>query len=214
MKKLNAPLRGVNIPQPARLQESTDPDSFPPMEPHRPPMSVRQRDRLEEDILEGARLPLRIVLDNLRSAFNVGSIFRTSEGAGVEHIHLCGITPYPPNPKLEKTSRGACALVPWSHHVDTMEAIRHLRSQGFALAALELTDRSVDYRSLPYPKPIAFILGHEVAGVTRPVLEAADWVIEIPLRGRKNSLNVATTCGIVLFEILRQWDVVPPVSQQ
>lgn len=169
------------------------------------PLRVRQRDRPMETPPLDSRLPLRIVLDNLRSAFNVGSIFRTSEGAGVEWIHLCGITPYPPNPKLEKTARGACALVPWSHHVDTMEAIRSLRTQGFALAALELTDRSVDYRSLPYPKHTAFILGHEVAGVTRPVLETADWVVEIPLRGRKNSLNVATTCGIVLFEILRQW---------
>jgi tRNA G18 (ribose-2'-O)-methylase SpoU len=177
-------------------------------------MSVRQRDRLEESSPDGMRLPLRIVLDNLRSAFNVGSIFRTSEGAGVEQIHLCGITPYPPNPKLEKTSRGACTLVPWSHHVDTMEAIRLLRNQGFALAALELTDRSVDYRSLPYPKPLAFILGHEVAGVTRPVLEAVDWVVEIPLRGRKNSLNVATTCGIILFEVLRQWASPPPEPQR
>jgi tRNA G18 (ribose-2'-O)-methylase SpoU len=87
-----------------------------------------------------------------------------------------------------------------------MEAIRQLKSSGFALAAMELTDRSVDYRSLPYPRPIALILGHEVAGVTRPVLEKVDWIVEVPLRGRKNSLNVATAAGIVLFEILRQWD--------
>jgi tRNA G18 (ribose-2'-O)-methylase SpoU len=148
-----------------------------------------------------------VVLDNLRSAFNVGSIFRTCEGAGVERIHLCGITPYPPHPKLEKTARGALALVPWSHHVDAMEAVRILKADGFALAALELTDRSVDYRGLPYTPPIAVIVGHEVAGVTRPVLEAADWVVQIPMRGRKNSLNVATSCGVVLFEILRRWNV-------
>jgi len=171
----------------------------------RTPLKVRQRDHTDETGPAPVYLPLRVVLDNLRSAFNVGSIFRTGEGAGVEWIHLCGITPYPPNPKLDKTARGATALVPWSHHIDTMEAVRILRTQGYALAVLELTNRSVDYRSLPYPKPIAVILGHEVAGVTRPVLEAADWIVEIPLRGRKNSLNVATACGILLFEILRQW---------
>ncbi len=172
---------------------------------------VRQRDRrLDPGEAPGrGRLPIRIVLDNLRSAFNVGSIFRTSEGAGVEWIHLCGITPYPPNPTLENTARGAESLVPWSHHIDTMEAVRLLRTRGYTLAALELTDRSVDYRSLPFPQPIALIVGHEVAGVTRPVLEQADHIIEIPLRGLKNSLNVATSFGVVIFEILRQWDARP-----
>lgn len=173
-------------------------------------LQVRQRDRPNPAAAALSTQPIRIVLDNLRSAFNVGSIFRTSEGAGVERIHLCGISPYPPHPKLDKTARGSTDLVPWSHHVDAMEAIRALRANGFALAAMELTDRSVDYRSLPYPKPIALILGHEVAGVTRPVLEKVDWIVEVPLRGRKNSLNVATAAGIVLFEILRQWDGVSP----
>lgn len=121
-------------------------------------------------------------------------------------IHLCGITPYPPHAKLDKTARGATALVPWTHHIDAMEAVRILKADGYRLAALELTDRSVDYRSIPYTPPLALILGHEVAGVTRPVLEAADWIIEIPMRGRKNSLNVATAVGIVLFELLRQWE--------
>jgi tRNA G18 (ribose-2'-O)-methylase SpoU len=174
------------------------------MKPDRPPLTVRQRD--SDGQAAPDRLPLRLVLDNLRSAFNVGSIFRTAEGAGVEHIHLCGITPYPPHPKLERTARGATSLVPWSHHVDPMEAIRDLKADGFRLAALELTDRSVDYRGLPYTPPIGVILGHEVAGVTRPVLESCDWILEIPMRGRKNSLNVATAAGILLFEVLRQWE--------
>jgi 23S rRNA (guanosine2251-2'-O)-methyltransferase len=171
-----------------------------------PPLTVRQRDLGDAPRDLPDRVPIRLVLDNLRSAFNVGSIFRTSEGAGVEWLHLCGITPYPPHPRLDKTARGATSLVPWSHHIDTMEAIRIVKASGYALAALELTDRSIDYRSIPYPSPLALILGHEVAGVTRPVLERADWIVEVPLRGRKNSLNVATACGIVLFEILRQWE--------
>ena len=176
--------------------------------------TVRQRDRAASGGAPLGRLPIRIVLDNLRSAFNVGSIFRTSEGAGVEWIHLCGITPYPPNPKLEKTARGSEALVPWSHHIDTTEAVRLLRTRGYTLAALELTDRSVDYRSLPFPQPIALIVGHEVAGVTRPVLEEADYIVEIPLRGIKNSLNVATSFGVVLFEILRQWHAHAPAGSR
>ena len=100
MSTLNGPSMGVNNPPLARLQAPWRPDSFPAMDSHTRPLSVRQRDRIEEADPDGARLPLRIVLDNLRSAFNVGSIFRTSEGAGVGQIHLCGITPYPPNPKL------------------------------------------------------------------------------------------------------------------
>jgi tRNA G18 (ribose-2'-O)-methylase SpoU len=193
-------------PGPSVLPFSRSPDSVGFVKNAPPPLVVRQRD--SPDGLESPidRVPLRLVLDNLRSAFNVGSIFRTCEGAGVEWLHLCGITPYPPHPRLDKTARGATALVPWSHHIDTLEAIQTLKGSGYALAALELTDRSVDYRSLPYPQPIVLILGHEVAGVTRPVLEQADWIVEVPLRGRKNSLNVATACGIVLFEILRQWD--------
>ncbi len=174
------------------------------------PLTVRQRDTFSKRPDDPANLRLRVVLDNLRSAFNVGSIFRTSEGAGVDRIHLCGITPYPPHPKLEKTARGATSLVAWSHHVDPMEAVQVLKTDGYHLMALELTDRSVDYRRLPYTPPIAIILGHEVAGVTRPVLEAADAILEIPMRGRKNSLNVATAAGIVLFEILRRWEVQAP----
>ena len=184
------------------------------MEPHENPLKVNQRDG---EIRPGhplRRLPLRMVLDNLRSAFNVGSIFRTADGAGVEWIHLCGITPYPPHPKLDKTSLGATSSVPWSHHVDAMDAVRSLRADGYRLAALELTDRSVDYRSLPYTPPCAIILGHEVAGVSRPVLEEADWILEIPMRGVKNSLNVATAAGIVVFEILRRWDAQEEVSKR
>ena len=176
------------------------------MTSERTPLAVRQRDREDSTALPRGAGSLRLLLDNLRSAFNVGSIFRTAEGAGVEWIHLCGITPYPPHPKLRKTARGALDLVPWSHHVDPMEAVEILKGSGFKLAALELTDRSVDYRSIPYAPPMALILGHEVAGVTRPVLESADWILEVPMRGRKNSLNVATAAGIVLFEILRWWE--------
>jgi 23S rRNA (guanosine2251-2'-O)-methyltransferase len=147
---------------------------------------------------------LRVVLDNIRSAFNVGSIFRTCDAAGVEHLHLCGISASPPNPKVLKTSLGAERTVPWSHHVDAVALLRELRAAGYAVFAVERTDRSEPYTEVVFPEKCALVFGHEVAGVARPLLDAADRVIEIPMLGRKNSLNVATSAGVVLFELVRR----------
>ena len=145
-----------------------------------------------------------VVLDNIRSAFNVGSVFRTCDAAGVEHLHLCGISACPPNPKLLKTSLGAERTVPWSHCIDARERLAQLREAGLALYAVERTDASVPYTEVDYPEHCALIFGHEVAGVAAPLLEMADRVIEIPMLGRKNSLNVATSVGVVLFELVRR----------
>jgi tRNA G18 (ribose-2'-O)-methylase SpoU len=146
----------------------------------------------------------RVVLDNIRSAFNVGSIFRTCDAAGVEHLHLCGISACPPNPQVAKTALGAERSVPWSHQIDARELLEGLRREGFALFAVERTDRSLPYTDVPYPERCALVFGHEVAGVARPLLEMADQVIEIPMLGQKNSLNVATSVGVVLFELVRR----------
>jgi 23S rRNA (guanosine2251-2'-O)-methyltransferase len=146
----------------------------------------------------------RVVLDNIRSAFNVGSIFRTCDAGGVEHLHLCGISASPPNPKVLKTALGAERTVPWSHHVDAGALLRELRAAGYAIFAVERTERSVPYTEVVFPSKCALVFGHEVAGVARPLLDAADRVIEIPMLGRKNSLNVATSAGIVLFELVRR----------
>lgn len=145
---------------------------------------------------------LRVVLDNIRSAFNVGSIFRTAEAAGVEHLHLCGISATPENPKVRKTALGAERMVPWSHDLSTLAVLEALRAEGWTRVAVELTDRSVPYNEYRYPRRCALVFGHEVAGVPLPVLDACDAVIEIPMAGRKNSLNVATSAGIVLFGAL------------
>jgi len=146
----------------------------------------------------------RVVLDNIRSAFNVGSIFRTGEAAGIEHLHLCGISATPENPKVVKTALGAERAIPWSHAISTLDLLAALRAEGWTRIAVELTRRSVAYTACDYPQRCAFVFGHEVAGVPLPVLEACDAVIEIPMLGRKNSLNVATSVGIVLFEALRR----------
>jgi 23S rRNA (guanosine2251-2'-O)-methyltransferase len=145
-----------------------------------------------------------VVLDNIRSAFNVGAIFRTCEAAGVAHLYLCGISAHPPNPRVLKTALGAAELVPWTHELSTVALVDRLRAQGRTIVAVELTQRSSPYTSVAYPRQAVFVFGHEVAGVALPVLDRADHVVQIPMRGRKNSLNVATSVGIVLFEWVRQ----------
>lgn len=149
--------------------------------------------------------PLVAVLDNLRSAFNVGSIFRTAEAARIRAVVLCGITPYPPNEKLDRTALGTAHRVAWSHRVSALEAVRELRGEGYAVWACELADSAVSLRSLDLPQPLALVFGHETEGVTPGVLREVDGILEVPLYGRKNSLNVATTFGVVVFEALRQW---------
>jgi 23S rRNA (guanosine2251-2'-O)-methyltransferase len=166
----------------------------------------RSGDRTPEDgpVLRDP-VPLTAVLDNLRSAFNVGSIFRTSEAARIRELVLCGITPYPPNEKLDRTALGTVHRVSWRHTVSTLEAVRELRRQGIPLWACETAENAVSIRSLRFPRPAALVFGHEASGVSPEVLSEMDGVVEVPLYGRKNSLNVATTYGVVVFEVLRQW---------
>jgi len=152
-----------------------------------------------------AQRPLRVILDNIRSAYNVGAILRTCEAAGVEHIHLCGISATPANPKVLKTALHAEHMLPWSHHISALEVIDQLRSAGWACYAVELTARSRPYDAVRYPPRTALLFGHEVAGVAEPLLRKMDAVVEIPMQGRKNSLNVATSVGVVVFEVSRQW---------
>lgn len=136
-----------------------------------------------------------VVLDNIRSAFNVGSIFRTCDAAGVSHLYLGGICPYPPNPKLLKTSLSAEQSVAWTHTLSTIESVEKLREKGISIVSVELTDQSVSYLETRYPENMAFVFGHEVAGVAVPILNLSDLVVEIPMQGRKNSLNVGTSVG-------------------
>ncbi len=165
--------------------------------------NVRRLDRREAPRAPAEQGPV-VVLDNIRSALNVGSIFRTCDAAAVRHLYLAGITALPPNPQLLKTALGAQEAVPWSHRLSTTELVDELRARGFFIVAVELTDRSVPYTQVSYPADTALVFGHEVAGVAVPVLERSDQVVEIPMFGRKNSLNVATSVGVVLFEILRR----------
>ena len=151
------------------------------------------------------KYPVTLVLDNLRSAFNVGSIFRTADTARIDNIITCGYTAHPPHPRLEKTALGTLDYVDTSHRESTMAAVKELRESGTPVWAVETTSHSQIYTSAIFPRPVALVLGNEALGVNPEVIAACDHLVEIPVFGYKNSLNVGCACAVILFEILRQW---------
>ena len=145
-----------------------------------------------------------MVLDNVRSAFNVGSIFRAADACGVGTMHLCGITAAPPNAKLDKTALGATEFVPWEYFRSTHEAVDRLESDEIPVFSVEVREDSVPLWEFRFPEKAGIVFGHETWGVSKDVLERSDAVLHLPMLGIKNTLNVSTACGIVLFEALRQ----------
>lgn len=152
--------------------------------------------------------PVHVVLHNIRSAFNVGSIFRTADAGAVVRLHLCGYTACPTNAKLQKTALGAFDYVPWTHHETLSDCFSHLRAEGVPIAAVERVEDSISHTRYEWPRPVAVVFGNEVKGLTPEELDAVDTVVSIPMLGHKNTINVATAFGIVLFEILRRWGAV------
>lgn len=151
------------------------------------------------------KLPLVVVLDNVRSLHNVGSIFRTADAFRIEALWLCGITATPPSVEMHKTALGAEDAVEWRYFPSTLEAVAELKAQGYRIAAIEQCHNSQLLTSLHIEAgKHALILGNEVKGVEQAVVDAADWVIEIPQYGTKHSMNVSVTAGIVMWEWLRQ----------
>lgn len=152
------------------------------------------------------KLPLVLVLDNIRSLNNVGSMFRTCDAFAVHHICLCGITATPPSPEIHKTALGAEDSVAWQHFDNTLDAISALKDDGYTVCCLEQVKDSVSlekFRVEPREK-YAVIVGHEVNGVAPEVVDAADVCIEIPQRGTKHSLNVSVSGGMALWHIFQQ----------
>jgi tRNA G18 (ribose-2'-O)-methylase SpoU len=151
------------------------------------------------------KLPLVFVLDNIRSAFNVGSIFRTAECLGAEKIYLCGYTPLPEKGKVEKTAMGTQEYLAWEEAPKLFECLENLKDLGYRLIALE-TAASAEDLYTDFPKEAtAFILGNERFGLDPEILKVIDEVRAIPLRGRKNSLNVGVSAAVAGFEWVRQW---------
>ncbi len=160
---------------------------------------------LNRDTIEQYRrrqkLPLVVVLDNIRSLNNIGSVFRTSDAFLVDSIMLCGITAVPPSPEIHKTALGAEMSVRWEYFPDTMECVRELHRRGFKVCVLEQVKESVrlnDFRPVAGEK-YAIVAGHEVHGVDPDVVNAADVCLEIPQFGTKHSLNVSVSTGIALW---------------
>ena len=145
--------------------------------------------------------PIAVILDDIRSLHNVGAIFRTADGAGLEHLYLCGITGTPPRNEIRKTSLGAEESVPWTYHKDALEPLQSLCATGYQIIVLEQTNESVDYRLALYRFPVCLIIGHEFHGVRDQLVAAADLAIDIPMYGVKQSLNVSVAFGIAVYEI-------------
>ena len=152
-----------------------------------------------------AGLPVSILLDNVRSLYNVGAFFRTADAAGVERIYLGGITGSPPKRALAKTALGAEQTVPWEHHWEPGAVLDRLREQGCEIAAVETSVHAVDLFDWKPAFPVCLIFGHEVEGIRPEISARADTHVRIPMLGRKHSLNVATAGGVVIYELLRKY---------
>ena len=145
------------------------------------------------------KTPITIVLDNIRSALNVGSVFRTSDAFLIEKIILCGITATPPNKEIRKAALGASDSVDWISEKNTIEAISKLKQKGYYILGIEQADKSTKINDFSISNtPIAIVLGNEVNGVSQEVIDICDEVMEIPQFGTKHSLNISVTTGIIL----------------
>ena len=159
-----------------------------------------------EEFKEALKTPLILVLDNVRSLNNVGSVFRTADSFLLESVYLCGITGTPPNKDIQKTALGATDTVHWKHFNNTLEAVAELKKIGFKVYAIEQAEHSLMLHNFKMEKnfKVAFILGNEINGVAQEVIDACDGVIEIPQTGFKHSLNISIAAGIVSWEVYRQ----------
>jgi len=156
---------------------------------------------------EGLRLPVAVLLDNVRSMYNVGAFFRVADGVGLEKMCLCGITAHPPKKAITKTALGAEDTVAWEHGWDAVRMAEQMRRGGFEIAAIETSANSVDLFEWQPRFPVCVAFGNEVEGLRPELLEIAQTHVRIPMLGKKTSLNVATAAGIVLYELLRKYKV-------
>ena len=156
-----------------------------------------------EDFKSAKKTPIIIVLDNVRSLNNIGSIFRTADAFLIDHIYLCGITATPPNKDIQKTALGSTNSVSWSYEKDTLSVVKKLQSKKIKVIAVEQVESSVMLQEFKTFKNdvYALVFGHEVKGVSQEVVSQCDVAIEIPQHGTKHSYNISVSCGIVLWEL-------------
>lgn len=159
-----------------------------------------------EEFKESLKLPLVVVLDDIRSLHNIGAVFRTSDAFRVESIYLCGITAVPPHPELHKTALGAEFTVNWKYFKNAVEAVEELKTAGYMVYSIEQAEGSIllDELILSAQRKYAVVLGNEVKGVQQAVIDRCNGCIEIPQYGTKHSLNVSVTAGIVIWDFFKQ----------
>ena len=171
-------------------------------------LSITEMDRLNvEQFRSAPKIPLSMLLDNVRSMYNVGSVFRTADAFRIEHLYLGGYTPLPPHPMIHKTALGAEESVLWEHCADPMVLLNSLRRIGYTVCALEQTTQSItpqefaEHVFAAHPTPVVIVAGNEVYGVDERIVQAADYCLEIPQFGTKHSLNVSVAAGIALYHL-------------
>lgn len=160
-----------------------------------------------EEFKKSVKLPLVVVLDEVRSLHNVGSVFRTSDAFRVESIYLCGITATPPHPEIHKTALGAEDSVSWIYYKDTCDAVNRLKAEGYTVLSIEQVEGSTMLQDveLEENKKYAIVFGNEVKGVKQEVVDMCDGCIEIPQFGTKHSLNISVTAGMVIWEFAKRF---------
>jgi tRNA G18 (ribose-2'-O)-methylase SpoU len=161
----------------------------------------------EEEFKQQKKFPIIVILDNIRSLNNIGSFFRTSDAFNVEKVYLCGITATPPHRDIQKTALGATESMHWEHKNSTLELIEELKTQGVKICSIEQAEKTTflqNVPSLPNEK-YALVFGNEVDGVDQEVINASDYIIEIPQFGTKHSLNVSVCAGVVLWEFAKRY---------
>ena len=160
-----------------------------------------------DTIDEVERLPVYVILNSIRSAYNVGSIFRTSDGVMIKKLFLCGYTPHPPKKEVLKTALGSTESVSWEYVKDPKEVIEKLKEEGVTVCALEQTSKSRPYYKIDAEQfPLCLIVGNEISGVDQELIDMCDFSIDIPQYGIKQSLNVAVAYGVSIFELRKIFD--------
>jgi 23S rRNA (guanosine2251-2'-O)-methyltransferase len=158
-----------------------------------------------DEFKQAEKHPIVLVLDQVRSLNNIGSVFRTADAFLIEEILLCGSSGTPPNKEIEKTALGATASVKWTYFKETLEAVKHLKAKGYEVYSVEQAQDSIALNQFVYTnQKTALIFGNEVYGVQQEIVDVSDGIIEIPQQGTKHSLNIAVSVGIVLWEMLRK----------
>ena len=158
-----------------------------------------------EEYKQVAKLPVTLVLDNVRSEMNVGSVFRTADAFLIERICLCGITPQPPKSEIHKTALGAEESVTWQYYPTTLDAVQELKASGYLVCSIEQVHDSISLAdfAVDINQPLAIVLGNEVKGVSQEVVDASDRCVEVPQEGTKHSLNISCCAAIVMWHLYR-----------